>query len=197
MKKNNSKGAAATGVLAALAASSCCIPPIIATVAGVGGASSSLSWMEPLRPSLIGLAIVAIGYAWYSHLKPKKADDCGCEIEKPKFYQKRGFLIGMTLFAAVSITIPYYSHIFFPDNKKEVIIIDNNDIQEVEIKIEGMTCDACQNHVDFAVNELNGIVSVKTSYQNKSAIIEFDTTQTSIQQINQAINSTGYKPIKN
>ncbi|MBL1280775.1 MAG: mercuric transport protein MerTP [Fluviicola sp.] len=197
MKKNNSKGAAATGVLAALAASSCCIPPIIATVAGVGGASSSLSWMEPLRPYLIGLAIVAIGYAWYSHLKPKKADDCGCEIEKPKFYQKRGFLIGMTLFAAVSITIPYYSHIFFPDNKKEVIIIDNNDIQEVEIKIEGMTCDACQNHVDFAVNELNGIVSVKTSYQNKSAIIEFDTTQTSIQQINQAINSTGYKPIKN
>ena len=197
MKKNNSKGAAATGVLAALAASSCCIPPIIATIAGVGGASSSLSWMEPLRPYLIGLAIVAIGYAWYSHLKPKKADDCGCEIEKPKFYQKRGFLIGMTLFAAVSITIPYYSHIFFPDNKKEVIIIDNNDIQEVEIKIEGMTCDACQNHVDFAVNELNGIVSVKTSYQNKSAIIEFDTTQTSIQQINQAINSTGYKPIKN
>ena len=197
MKKNNSKGAAATGVLAALAASSCCIPPIIATVAGVGGASSSLSWMEPLRPYLIGLAIVAIGYAWYSHLKPKKADDCGCEIEKPKFYQKRGFLIGMTLFAAVSITIPYYSHIFFPDNKKEVIIIDNNDIQEVEIKIEGMTCDACQNHVDFAVNELNGIVSVKTSYQNKSTIIEFDTTQTSIQQINQAINSTGYKPIKN
>lgn len=197
MKKNNSKGAAATGVLAALAASSCCIPPIIATIAGVGGASSSLSWMEPLRPYLIGLAIVAIGYAWYSHLKPKKADDCGCEIEKPKFYQKRGFLIGMTLFAAVSITIPYYSHIFFPDNKKEVIIIDNNDIQEVEIKIEGMTCDACQNHVDFAVNELNGIVSVKTSYQNKSTIIEFDTTQTSIQQINQAINSTGYKPIKN
>lgn len=197
MKKKNSKGAVITGVIAALAASSCCIPPIIAAIAGIGGASSSLSWMEPLRPYLIGLAIVAIGYAWFSHLKPKKAEDCGCEIEKPKFYQKRGFLIGMTLFAAISITIPYYSHIFYPDNKKQVIIIDNNNIQNVEIKIEGMTCDACQNHVDFAINELNGIVSVKTSYEDKNTIIQFDTTQTSIQQINQAINSTGYKPIKN
>lgn len=197
MKNNNSKGAVATGVIAALAASSCCIPPIIAAIAGIGGASSSLSWMEPLRPYLIGLAIIAIGYAWFSHLKPKKADDCGCEIEKPKFYQKRGFLIGMTLFAAISITVPYYSHIFFPDNKKQVIIIDNNNIQNVEIKIEGLTCDACQNHVDFAVNELNGILSVKTSYEDENTIIEFDTTQTSIQQIHQAINSTGYKPIKN
>jgi len=197
MKKDNSKGAVTTGALAALAASSCCIPPIIAAVAGVGGASSSLSWMEPLRPYLIGLAVVAIGYAWYSHLKPKIAEDCGCDIEKPKFYQKRGFIIGMTLFAAVSITIPFYSHIFFPDNKKEVIIINNNYIQEIEIKIEGMTCDACQNHVDFAVNELNGIVSVKTSYEDKNTIIEFDTTQTSIQQLIQAINSTGYKPLKN
>lgn len=197
MKKKNSKGAVITGVIAALAASSCCIPPIIAAIAGIGGASSSLSWMEPLRPYLIGLAIVAIGYAWFSHLKPKKAEDCGCEIEKPKFYQKRGFLIGMTLFAAISITIHYYSHIFYPDNKKQVIIIDNNNIQNVEIKIEGMTCDACQNHVDFAINELNGIVSVKTSYEDKNTIIQFDTTQTSIQQINQAINSTGYKPIKN
>ena len=96
MTQENSKKAVITGVIAALAASSCCIPPIIAAVAGIGGASSSLSWMEPFRPYLIGIAVIAIGYAWYAHLKPKKADDCGCEIEKPKFYQKRSFLIGMT-----------------------------------------------------------------------------------------------------
>ena len=53
----------------------------------------------------------------------------------------------MTLFAAVSITIPFYSHIFFPDNKKEVIIIDNNYIQEIEIKIEGMTNENPHNEI--------------------------------------------------
>jgi len=194
-KDKNSKGALTTGILAAIAASSCCIPPVIAAIVGVGGAAGTLSWMEPLRPYLIGLAVIAIGYAWYSHLKPKKDDDCGCEIEKPKFYQTKGFLVGITLFAAISITFPYYSGIFFGDNKKEVIVVDKNDIQKINFKIDGMTCDACQNHVNHAVNELPGIIYVKTSYSEGNAVVEFDTTQINIMEIEKAINSTGYKVV--
>jgi mercuric ion transport protein len=194
-KDKNSKGAVTTGVLSALAASSCCIPPVIAAIAGVGGAAGTLSWMEPLRPYLIGLAVIAIGYAWYNHFKPKKDDDCGCEIEKPKFYQTKGFLIGITLFAAISITFPYYSGIFFGDNKKEVIVVDKNNIQKTNFTIDGMTCDACQNHVNHAVNELPGIIDVKSSYSEGNAVVEFDTTQTNILEIEEAINSTGYKVV--
>jgi len=197
MKNNNSKGAMITGIFAALAASSCCIPPLIALIAGVGGASSSLAWVEPFRPYLIVFAVLAIGYAWYVHLKPKQADDCGCEIEKPKFYQKRGFLIGMTIFAILSITLPYYSGIFYPNNSKEVIAVDSKNIKEIEIKIEGMTCDACENHVDHAVNELNGIIEVSSSYDNENTTIKFDKSQTNKEEIIEAINSTGYKAIEN
>lgn len=192
----NSKGAVATGVFAAIAASSCCIPPVIAAIAGVGGAAGSLSWMEPLRPYLIGLAVVAIGYAWYSHLKPKTADDCGCDIEKPKFYQTKGFLVGMTLFAVVSISFPYYSGIFFPDNKQEVIISDNSSVQKIQISIKGMTCDACQHHVNSAVTTLPGIVKVNSSYANGNAEVEFDNTKTTVVEIENAINSTGYKVLE-
>lgn len=194
MENKNSTKAIATGIVAALAASSCCIPPVVAAIAGVGGASSSLSWMEPFRPYLIGLAVIAIGYAWYNHLKPKKVDDCGCDIEKPKWYQTKGFLIGMTLFAAISISFPYYSDIFFSDNKKEVVV-DSNNIQKINVKIEGMTCEACQHHVNFAVNELSGIVSVTTSYEEENAIVLFDTSKTTTAKIKEAINSTGYNVI--
>ena len=148
--------------------------------------------MEPLRPYLIGLAVIAIGYAWYNHYKPKQADDCGCDIEKPKWYQTKGFLIGMTLFAAISIAFPYYSGIFFPNNKKEVVIVDASNIETVDVSIEGMTCDACQNHVNSAVNELPGIVSVNSSYTDGNAIVEFDRTKTSENEIEEAINGTGY-----
>jgi copper chaperone CopZ len=195
MKKEKSKGAAVTGVIAAIAASSCCIPPVIAAIAGVGGASASLSWMEPLRPYLIVLAVVAIGYAWYAHLKPKSADDCGCEIEKPKFYQTRGFLVGMTLFAAISISFPYYSHIFFSDNKKEVLVVDQSNVEKVDVKIDGMTCDACQNHINQSVNSLSGVINVQSSYQTGNAIVEFDKSQTSIKDIEDAVNATGYKAV--
>lgn len=194
--KKNTKGAVISGIVAAIAASSCCIPPVIAAIAGVGGASSSLLWMEPFRPYLIGFAFVAIGYAWYNYFKPKIKDDCGCDIEKPKFYQTKGFLIGMTLFAAVSIAFPYYSGVFFSKNKKEVVIVDRSSIEKLEVKIEGMTCDACENHVNHAVNELSGIVSVNASYANENAIIEFDKTKTTVEEIEEAVSSTGYEVIK-
>lgn len=196
MKYKNSKRSIITGVFAALAASSCCIPPIIAAIAGVGGASASLSWMEPFRPYLIGLAIVAIGYAWYNQLKPKQEDDCHCDIQKPKWYQTKGFLVGMTLFAVISISFPYYSGVFLSENKKEVLVVDKNSIQKISVTIEGMTCDACENHVTHTVNELSGIINVASSYDEGNALVEFDNTQTNIKQIEEAVNSTGYIAIK-
>ena len=196
MKGDKSYKALLTGVIAALAASSCCIPPLIALVAGVGGASSSLSWVEPFRPYLIGFAILALGYAWYAHLKPKAVDDCSCEITKPKFYQTRGFLVGMSIFALLSITLPFYSGKFYPDNAKEVVVSNINDLTKATIDIEGMTCDACQEHVDHAINELDGIVSVNTTYSLENTVVEFDKTKTDLEEIRSAINSTGYKAIE-
>jgi len=195
IKKSN--GAVVTGIISAIAASSCCIPPVIAAVAGLSGGASSLSWIEPFRPYLIAFAILSIGYAWYTHLKPKQADDCGCDIEKLKFYQKRGFLIGITLFAVISITFPYYSHIFYSSNtSKEIIIIKDENLKKIEVQIEGMTCDACQNHVNQSVLELPGVINANTSYDNANAIIEFDKTKTTENDIEKAVNSTGYLATK-
>ncbi len=190
--EKTSKKVAYTGLFAAIASSACCIPPVIALIAGIGGSASALSWMEPFRPYLIGLAIIAIGYAWYNYLKPKTADDCGCEMEKPKWYQTKGFLIAITLFAAISISFPYYAHIFYPDNKKEVIVTNKTDIQKVHFKVKGMTCAACEEHIDHTVNELDGIINASSSFENGTAEIEFDNTKTSKEEIEKAINSTGY-----
>ncbi|MBL1281295.1 MAG: mercuric transport protein MerTP [Fluviicola sp.] len=187
-----SKNAAYTGLLAALAASSCCIPPVIALIAGVGGSASALSWMEPFRPYLIGLAVIAIGYAWYNHFKSKKEDDCGCEIEKPKWYQTKTFLVAITVFAVISISFPYYAHIFYPDNKKEVVIVNQANIETTDFIIEGMTCQACEAHIDHAVNALEGIINVKSSYENENAQVEYDNSKTTLKEITKAINSTGY-----
>jgi len=194
--ENTSKNAAYTGLFAAIAASSCCIPPVIALIAGVGGSASALSWMEPFRPYLIGLAVIAIGYAWYTYLKPKKADDC-CEVDaKPKWYQTKGFLIGITLFAVVSIAFPYYSSIFYPDNKKEVVVVSQSDIQTVKFNVQGMTCAGCEETIKHAVNELDGILDVIPSYENENTEVKFDKTKTSKAAIEKAINSTGYKVVK-
>lgn len=191
--EKTSKKAGYTGLFAAIAASSCCIPPVIALIAGVGGSASMLSWMEPFRPYLIGLAVIAICYAWYIYLKPKGEDDCGCEVDqKPKWYQTKGFLIAITLFAALSIAFPYYAHIFYPDNKKEIVIINQSDIQTVNFDVKGMTCAGCEETIKHAVNELDGIVSVTPSYEKENTEVKFDKTKISKENIEKAINATGY-----
>jgi mercuric ion transport protein len=194
--EKSSKNVAYTGLFAAIASSACCIPPVIALIAGVGGSASALSWMEPFRPYLIGLAVVAIGYAWYNYYRLKNTDDCDCEIdEKPKWFQTKGFLVGITIFAIVSIAFPYYSSIFYPDNKKEVVIVSESDIQTVNFNGQGMTCAGCEESIKHAVNELDGIVTVTPSYEKENAEVKFDKTKISKEDIEKAINATGYKVI--
>ncbi|RRO21405.1 mercuric transport protein MerTP [Flavobacteriaceae bacterium 14752] len=193
MSKNSNK-AKTTGLIAALAASSCCIPPVIAALAGIGGIAGSLSWMETYRPYLIAVAIIAIGYAWYTQLRPKKADDCCAIDDKPKWYQTKGFLVGITIFASFSIAFPYYSSVFYSSEpKKEIVIVKDTNIQSVNFKIDGMTCTGCATHVESEVNKLPGIIKIKASFKNANAVVEFDQSKVDVKTIKETINNTGYK----
>ena len=185
---------AVTSILTAITASLCCITPVLALIAGTSGVASTISWIEPFRPYLIGLTILVLLFAWYQKLKPEKEIDCECETdEKPKFIQSKTFLGVVTVFAVIMLAFPYYSGVFYPSTKKQVIVVDKSNIKTTEYKISGMTCASCETHVNHEVNKLNGIVNSKTSYENGSAIIEFAITKTNESKIEKAINSTGYK----
>ncbi len=193
MKKQNDYKIITTGIFTAFAASLCCITPIIALIAGTSGIASTFSWLEPFRPYLIGLTILVLGFAWYQKLKPKKQIDCNCDMEeKPKFIQTKMFLGIVTAFAMVMLAFPYYSSIFYPKTEKKIIVVDKSNIQKIEFKISGMTCNSCAKHINHEVNKLSGIISSNVSYDNGNAIVEFDNTKTNITVIEKIINSTGY-----
>jgi len=196
-KKNNRLVGA--GVLSAVAASLCCITPVLALISGASGVASTFSWMEPARPYLIGITVLVLGFAWYQKLKPRTAEEiqCDCEEdEKKPFMQTKTFLGIVTVFAALMLAFPNYAHIFYPSNdNKEVVIVNASDIQTVTFDVKGMTCASCEEHVKHAVNELEGIVNVAASYEKANAEVEFDNTKTSKEDIEKAINSTGYKVI--
>ncbi len=182
------------GLLTAITASLCCITPVLALIVGTSGIVSTFSWIEPFRPYLIGLTLLVLGFAWYQKLKPQKGIDCECEVdEKPKFIQSKTFLGIVTAFAFIMLAFPYYSGIFYPNKEKQIIVVDKSDIKTTEFKISGMTCASCEEHVNHEVNNLNGIVNSKASYENGNAVIVFDKTKTNETEIEKAINSTGYK----
>jgi copper chaperone CopZ len=182
------------GLLSAFAASLCCIAPVIALLAGSSSIAAAFSWIEPTRPYLIGLSVVALAFARYLKLKPQDPDDCGCAVDgKPKFVQSKRFLLMVTIFAAVMIAFPYYSKIFFPETEKQIVFVEKSNIQSAEFKISGMTCEGCTGEVKHEVNKLQGILKSEASYQNANAMIQFDNSKTNTAEITKAINSTGYK----
>ena len=189
-----------TSVLTALAASICCITPVLAVLAGTTGVASTFSWIEPYRPYLIGFTVLVLAFAWYQKFKPKtKAEiDCACEDEKPKLINSKVFLFLITLFAGAMLAFPYYSHIFYsnPEINKEVVYVEQSNLKEIRVTIEGMTCTGCEAHIENEVNKLDGILNVNADYEAANTIIKYDETKVDLQKIETAILRTGYKIVK-
>ena len=183
------------GVLSAVAASLCCITPVLALISGASGLASAFSWMEPARPYLIGITVLVLGFAWFQKLKPQKEIECDCEEdEKKPFLQTKLFLGIITVFAALMLAFPYYTDIFYPKNdKKQVVIVKASDIQSVKFNVTGVSCEACNAHIEHEVNKLAGVISVHADYKTGTAKVEFDSTRVDNEKLTEAINSTGYK----
>ncbi len=193
-----SNKAAYAGILTAIAASICCITPILALIAGTSGIASTFSWVEPFRPYLIGLTILVLVFAWYQKLRPKTQEeiDCACEDDsKPSFWQSKRFLFIVSVFAGLMLAFPYYSNLFYAQPNKEVVYVSQSNILKHVFDVEGMTCAGCEAHVESVVNKLDGILSVKASYESANTVVEYDKTKVDLTAIRKAINSTGYRVI--
>lgn len=185
-----------SGLLAAFSASLCCITPVLALVSGTSGMAATFSWAEPLRPYLIGLTTMVLGLAWYQKLKPDRQDEkqCDCENDgKEPFIQSKKFLSIVTIIAMALLTFPSYSHLFYPDNiRRTVEHTSIVNIQQVNLKIKGMTCAGCEEHIKHASYQVEGVLNVESTYEKRSASIVFDSSKASMEEIEKAVNSTGY-----
>jgi mercuric ion transport protein len=184
------------GVFTTIAASLCCITPVLALIAGSGSIASSFSWIEPARLYLIGLTAAILGFAWYQKLKTQTVDECDCSInEKPKFLHSKIFLLLVTIFASLMIGFPSYAKAFFPKNENASIVAKKSNIQTVELSIKGLSCEACEAEVNNEVTKLHGIMQSTVSYKNRNAIVQFDTSKTTLINIIDAVNTSGYTVI--
>lgn len=189
-----------SGIITALLASLCCVTPVLAVFGGLGGIATTFSFLEPLRPYLIGMTVLVLGYAFYKAYKPKKniKIECACGVdEKPKFINSKKFLWIITAVSVLLITFPYYSKAFFPTAKKNVVIVQSDNIVKVEIHIEGMSCTACENSVDYMLKSEAGVIKANSSYKTGIAKVEFDKSKVTEEQLKKAIEEKVGYTVKN
>lgn len=184
-----------SGVLLALTSSLCCIVPLLALLGTAGSALSVFSWIAPLRPYVLAATAVVLAIAFYQVYKPvKKEDDCGC-AEKKSWIQSKTFLWIVTIASIGLSTFPYYASLFQEEAPKQLITNVQSSHQTI-ISIEGMSCAACEDHVNRALLQRKGVQQVATSYEKGQSTVQYDSTQISLQQLAATIEKeTGYKVI--
>ena len=199
-KKSSESKWIGAGLLAAITASLCCITPVLAVLGGLGGIASTFSFLEPLRPYLIGVTVVVLGYAFYSAYKPKKEGDveCACDDEespaKKNFLNSKAFLWVVTGVSILMFAFPSYSHIFFPDTNNNIVVVNESNVTEARLYIEGMTCTGCEESVNYALKTEEGVISAPSSYKTGIAEVKFDKTKVTPEKLSKAVEEkVGYK----
>ncbi len=201
MKTNSkNKKLIGAGVLTAVTASLCCITPLLAIFAGASGIASTFSWIEPFRPYLIGITILVLAYAWYQKLRPVTVSangqeiDCACDEDgKTSFWQSKLFLGIVTVFAVIMLAFPYYSYVFYPVKKSNIIQNVQSNINESTYQVNGLTCESCDQHVEHEVSLLPGYLEAVSDFKTGLVKVKYDNTKSSEQDVIDAINKTGYK----
>lgn len=64
---------------------------------------------------------------------------------------------------------------------------------EMNLKVNGMTCDECEASIAKGVNQLAGIDSISANHEDSTAFVRFDSTKTNLKDISKAIEERGFE----
>lgn len=103
------------GGIAALLVGACCVAPLVLVSIGLGGAwLANFQMLELYRPFFIGVALLALGFAWRRIYRPVAECKPGEVCAVPQV--RRGYKIGFWIVAAVLLVMlafPYFAPLFY------------------------------------------------------------------------------------
>lgn len=182
-------------VLAAITASLCCIGPLVAVLLGASGFAASAVF-EKWRPVFLGVTFSLLALAWYlTYRKPKAAcaEGSACAT-KPVSKWNKVILWVATGFVLIAAAFPSLSSAILraTQTSPPVAVADGNSAV-LKVKIPSMDCAACAVSIQTKLRKQPGVVTAQVSYDTKEAVVQYDTTKLSPQDITAAIDQTGFK----
>ena len=115
LQQQNGRGALVAGGLAAILASTCCLGPLVLITLGFSGAwIGNLTVLEAYRPIFIGVALVALFFAYRRLFRP--ATECKpgevCAVPQVKSTYKILFWVVSAL-VLIALAFPYIAPLFY------------------------------------------------------------------------------------
>ena len=192
--KPHSKRGLTGAIIAAIAASICCVGPLVLLALGVGGAwVGSLTALEPFRPYFMGVTFLFLAYAFYRIYRKPKAEECapGSYCANPKSDKiNKISLWSVTVLILVLFSVPYIAG--YSTSAQNNDILSATDISRVMLDVPGMNCPSCPFTVQKSLKNLEGVFQAEASLEQKKAVVLFDPTKVSVEQMIEATTNAGY-----
>ena len=77
------------------------------------------------------------------------------------------------------------------EKEQEKTVAEN--VREMTIPVEGMSCNSCVANVKSSLKPMEGIQGVRVSLEQRNATIAYEPEKVSPEQVQQAINNLGYR----
>lgn len=109
------RGALLVGGVTAFLASTCCLGPLVLLMLGFSGAwIGSLTVLEPYRPIFIGVALVALFFAWRRIWRPAVACAPGAVCAVPQIRHTYKLLFGgVSMLVLIALAFPSIAPWFY------------------------------------------------------------------------------------
>lgn len=69
-------------------------------------------------------------------------------------------------------------------------------MKELEIKVNGMSCNHCKTAVESELKEVKGVINAVVDLAAKNVTVSIEDENTPIESLYEAIEEAGYEPIK-
>lgn len=80
------------------------------------------------------------------------------------------------------------------DNKiSHAALVNREEPKTVTLKITGMSCAGCASHIHSALSKTAGIISDEVKYPGDIAIIKYDASKITVEEIIKVVEKAGYK----
>lgn len=115
LEPKSGRGALFAGGLAAILASTCCLGPLVLVMLGFSGAwIGNLAVLEPYRPIFIGVALIAMFFAYRRIFRPVQACKPGevCAVPQVASTYKILFWVVAAL-VLIALAFPYVLPLFY------------------------------------------------------------------------------------
>lgn len=186
----------AGAVISAVLSSACCWLPVLLIAFGASAAGLS-GFFDTYR--LYFLSVTAILLATSFYLVYFRKQKCGpgnaCAVPNPKLvlFSKVMLWVAAAVVLLFALFPNYFGLLAGKRNGETGNMTNPDELRLVELRITGMTCQACGVHVQRALSKVAGVSSAEVSYKRKAAsLIVPEGAEIPREAILEAIANAGY-----